>query len=215
MQVTVVALLAALAGLHAATVRGVREAEQFAAVGLGVGAAGEYLATSVVRGVRHHTRPKLGAVPLVGVLSWYAITYAAFDAVEGCLGARGGRWARILGTALVATSLDLLLDVFGLARGFWEWRQDGPYAREITGPNGRLGIPVANFVAWPLMTGGTVAVYLRLTGQTPPEGRVGLAGLVLLAYYLPAAMWASRRGRRRYLVSSLLAPLAVLWGALR
>ena len=102
---------------QAAAARGVRKAVVFAAVGLGIGAAGEYVATSVVPTVRHHTRPRLGRVPVGAVLSWYAITYAAFDAVDRCLGARGGRWARMLGTALVATSLDLLLDVFGLAHG--------------------------------------------------------------------------------------------------
>jgi len=198
---------------QAAAARGVRKAVVFAAVGLGIGAAGEYVATSVVRGVRHHTRPKLGEVPVGAVLSWYAITYAAYDSVERSLGARGGTWARVLGTALVATSLDLLLDVFGLATGLWEWRAGGPYAREIMGPNGQPGIPLGNFVAWPLMTAATVAAYLQLTGRERPTGGRGLGGVVLLGYYLPAALWAARRGRRRYLAYSALAPLAALWGA--
>jgi len=213
-QTVGVAILAGLAAWHAASTRGWWRAVLFAGLGLGVGAAGEYVATSVVPTVRHHTRPRLGRVPVGAVLSWYAITYAAFDSVERSLGPRRGTWPRVLGTALVATSLDLLLDVFGLAMGLWELRQDGTYAREIVGPNGRRGVPLGNFVAWPLMTGGTVAVYLRLTGPLAPSGRLGRGGLVLLGYYLPAARWAVRRGRRRYLAYSALAPLTALWGAL-
>jgi hypothetical protein len=40
------------------------------------------------------------------------------------------------------------------------------------------------------------------------------AALLLLSYYLPAAAWALRRGRRKYLIFS--APFATtLWAALR
>lgn len=266
--------LAGLAWLHAARTRGAGRALLFAALGLGAGTGGEYLAINVVPRVRHHTRPRLLGVPLAAVLSWYTIAYAAFDVADAALGRRGGRWERVGLTALLATSLDLLLDVYGLAHGLWEWHLDGAYAREVAGPNGRRGIPVENFLGWLAMTGGIASAYLLLGRERPPRpgpavdgdkprpgapggpvrreesgaplrrdadarpvregtgparragrhgpvggaGSRGLArrglggGLLLAAYYLPAAAWAVRSGRTRYLAYSALAPLGILLG---
>ena len=116
-----------------------------------------------------------------------------------------------LGTVLVATSLDLLVDPFGLDLGLWEWNNDGPYATDIEGPNGRHGVPLLNFAGW---LGLTTSVTIAYEGFTPDGGAAGyarlgaagspqagrIAALLLLPYYLPAVVWALKRGRRRYLL---------------
>ena len=118
--------------------------------------------------------------------------------------------------ALAATTFDLLLDPFGLDLGLWEWKGGGPYASEVKGPNGKRGIPLLNFVGWLAMTSGVTLAYQRLESggniAEPPDSEEGsgqgserVAAVLLLSYYPPAALWARKRGKRRYLLYS--APL--------
>jgi hypothetical protein len=81
--------------------------------------------------------------------------------------------------ALVATSLDLLLDPFGLDLGLWEWSEDGPYAPEVKGPNGKRGIPMLNIAGWiTLSTGVTLAYqHLRSRGNAPEPAESELGGV--------------------------------------
>jgi uncharacterized membrane protein len=197
--------LAAIAWVHSLRTRGLRSAMLFLGLGAGAGAAGEYLAINVWRQVRHHTRPRIHEVPPVAVLSWYAITYGAFCAAE-----RLRPVPLPVGAAMVATSLDLLFDCFGLDQGYWEWSTDGAYLPEIVGPNGRHGVPVANFVAWIVLTGGVSALYVLLGGRSTRAGR---GALLLLPYYAPAAAWAVQSRRWKLLLYSALAPLAILRAA--
>jgi uncharacterized membrane protein len=212
---------------HSIRVRGLRRGLVFAALGLGTGAAGEWMGVNLAHAVRHHSRPQVVGVPVAAVLSWYSITYAAFTMVERLAGRRrasqrGRFWALPVGTAALATSLDLVLDCYGLDQGLWEWPSGGAYARELAGPNGRHGIPVSNFLAWVTMTGTTSLAYLFVTrgwGGPPALPRAGGtraldAGSLLLApYYVLAAGWAIRNGHGRYLVYSGLVPIVL--GALR
>jgi hypothetical protein len=127
--------------------------------------------------------------------------------------------------ALAATSLDLLLDPFGLDLGLWEWSSDGPYASEVKGPNGKRGVPLLNFVGWIALTTSVTLAYQRLEsrqnaadtydpGNTGGPGSQRAAALLLLSYYLPAAAWALMQGKRKYLLYS--APFATtLWAALK
>jgi hypothetical protein len=107
-----------------------------------------------------------------------------------------------------------LLDPFGLDLGLWEWSDDGLYASEVKGPNGKRGIPLLNFAGWLALTTGVTLAYQRLqTGRNAadppansgesdgPSAERG-AALLLLSYYLPAALWALKRGRREYLLYS-------------
>jgi uncharacterized membrane protein len=115
--------------------------------------------------------------------------------------------------------LDLVLDCYGLDAGHWEWAADGRYARELVGSNGRRGIPIDNFVAWMLMTAGVCTAYLRVTGERDEVSRAARIcrwpALILLPYYLVAATWARRPGRRRYLAYSAAAPLLLAWSLVR
>lgn len=212
---------------HSLRARGARRTAVFAALGMGLPLAAEYMGVNVARVIRHHMRPQIRGVPLAAV-SWYNIGYATYAVVEDVLARAevdrtARRWAAPVGTAAVATSLDLLFDCFGLDLGLWEWRDGGPYAREIVGPNGKAGIPVANFVGWIALTGSVSLGYELLTSSADvrssevrgTRGRAGRSAALLLApYYVAPAIWAVARRKPRYLAYSALVPLALgmsLW----
>jgi hypothetical protein len=127
--------------------------------------------------------------------------------------------------ALAATNFDLLLDPFGLDLGLWEWGGDGSYATEVKGPNDKRGVPLLNFVGWIALVISVTLAYQRLeagrdAADAPGPGDAGApragreAALLLLSYFLPAAAWAMKRGRGKYMLYS--APFtATLWAALK
>jgi hypothetical protein len=214
---------AALALRHSLRVRGGRDTAIFAALGIGLPTLGEWYAINIDRGVRHHAAPQVLGMPVHAAVAWWTIASATHALTEELLGRHGAsaavrRWATPTGCALIATSLDLVLDPYGLANGFWEWRDDGSYAREITGANGRSGIPTENYVAWLGLVGGVTALYGLLTGRSAPRttepASTRDAASILLSYYLPAALWALKERRPRYLLNSALFPVALacaLW----
>ncbi len=118
-----------------------------------------------------------------------------------------------------------MLDPFGLDLRLWEWSGDGPYASEVKGPNGKRGVPLLNFAGWIVLTASVTLAYQRLeSGQNAADkfdsedaggpGSQRAAALLLLSYYLPAAVWALKREKRKYLLYS--APFATtLWAALK
>ncbi len=215
---------------HSLQTRGLRRTLLFAALGNAIPILGELLAINGLKVLRHHARPQAGGVPLAIALGWYNVGYGTFAVMESIMGATGSRedgrsGTLVPATALVATSLDLLLDPCGLDVGLWEWSGDGPYASEVEGPNGYRGVPLLNYAGWiSLLTSITFAYQLleprpRATGATgpwaagsPQAGRS--AALLLLSYYLPAAAWTLRQRRPRHLIYS--APFAAaLWRALK
>jgi hypothetical protein len=201
----------------------------FAASGSAIPILGELVAVNVLKVLRHHARPQVGGVPLAIALGWYNVGYGTLAIVKGTINNAAdpqGRESLALApaTALAATNLDLLLDPFGLELGLWEWSEDGPYASEVKGPNGKRGVPLVNFAGWIALTTSVTLAYQRLeTGHnaayTCDPGDTGGpwaerdAALLLLSYYLPAAVWGLKRGKRKYLLYS--APFATtLWAAL-
>jgi uncharacterized membrane protein len=190
----------------------------FAALGNAIPILGELLAVRVLKVLRHHARPQVKGVPLAIALGWYNVGYGTLAMMKGIInnGAdpQGSKSLALApATALAATNLDLLLDPLGLELGLWEWSEDGPYASELKGPNGKRGIPLLNFAGWLALTTGVTLAYQRLqiTGNvadTPdPEDSGGpgserAAALLVLSYYLPAAVWALKQGRRKYLLYS-------------
>lgn len=216
--------LAGRAVTHSLRARGPRRTLLFAALGMGLPALAEYRAINVSKILRHHGRPRVKEVPLSVVLGWYTIAYASFAMMESLWTQAGvdhtkRRWLLPASTALVATSLDLALDPFGLEQGLWEWNSDGPYAAEIAGANGKHGVPLQNFAGWLGLTGGVTLGYGLLAGGVHAETAPGAAGSVkagraaarlLLPLYLPAATWALRTRKPRYLLYSALFPLVLL-----
>lgn len=185
--------------------RGPRRAAVLLALGVGLPAAGEVLATGPLGLLRHRTRPRVAGVPVAVLLGWYCAISGSLSVAENALDHLPLEEAdreRFLpfGAALVGASLDLILDPAGLDIGLWEWNGDGAYAREVEGANGRRGVPLVNYAGWLLLVAGVVSVHRRLFEGRPPAGR--LPALLLLPYYLAAAAWAIKRRRFRYLIYS-------------
>ncbi len=223
-------VVAGLSAAHSLRARGLRRTLLFAALGSGIPILGELLAVNVLKVLRHHARPQAGGVPLAIALGWYNVGYGTFAVMESIMSATGpreeaGSRALVPATALAATSMDLLLDPCGLELGLWEWSGDGPYASEVEGPNGYRGVPLLNYAGWiSLLTSVTLAYRLlepRRRATAPPDpwtaGRPQAgrgAALLLLSYYLPAAVWTLEQRRPRRLLYS--APFAAaLWTALK
>jgi uncharacterized membrane protein len=217
-------VVAGLSLAHSLRTRGLRRTLLFAAPGTAIPILGELLAVKGLKLLRHHARPQAGGVPLAVALGWYNVGYGTLAVVESIVDADGpddgaGSWTLALATALAATSLDLLLDPCGLDLGLWEWSRDGPYAAEVKGPNHNRGIPLLNYAGWiALITSVTLASRLldpkHNAADAPNAAAAGRgAALLLLSYYLPAAAWALKQRRPKYLVYS--APFALaLWLAL-
>jgi len=223
-------IVATLSFIHSLRTQGLRRTLLCAALGNAIPILGELLAVHILRMLRHHARPQVKGVPLAIALGWYNVGYGTLAMMKGTINnAADPQDSKSLvlapATALAATSFDLLLDPFGLELGLWEWSEDGPYASELKGPNGKRGVPLLNFAGWLALTTGVTLAYQRLqvggnVAEAPdPEDSVGpgserAAALLLLSYYLPAAVWALKRGRRKYLLYS--APFATtLWAALK
>jgi len=201
------------AGLHLAVsirARGLRRSALFFALGTGLPAAGELLATGPLELLRHRVRYRVAGVPLAILLGWYAV-------IHGCLSVAGRFSGRVqpderakrTGPALAAllgVSLDLILDPAGLDIGLWEWNVDGAYASEIRGANGRGGVPLVNYLGWAALVGG-VTYACGLGREDEEEGL--LPALLVLPYYLAGAGWALRRRRFGYLVLSAPFPIAL------
>jgi uncharacterized membrane protein len=122
-------------------------------------------------------------------------------------------------TTLVATSLDLVMNCFGLDQGLWEWNLDGPYAAEIEGTNGRNGIPFLNFFGWIFLVATIVLLCQSLTrteeaeNDQQPRRQSGVDRLpvvMLLPYYLVSAIWAIKKRKPRYLLYSVVFPVTLL-----
>ena len=221
-------IVATLNVIHSLRTYGLHRTLLFAALGHGIPILGELLAIHVLKVIRHHIQPQISDVPLAIALGWYNVGYGTLATVNGAF--NEGDKARVRKSlaptvALAATSLDLLLDPLGLDLGLWEWSEGGPYALETKGPNGKRGIPVLNFAGWLTLSTSVILAYQRLRTRgdaaDASDSQNGggsdterAAALLLLSYYLPAAAWALKRGRRKYLIFS--APFATtLWAALR
>jgi uncharacterized membrane protein len=215
-------IMAALSIVHSLRTQGLRRTLLFAALGNAIPILGELLAIHILRMLRHRMRPQVKGVPLAIALGWYNVGYGTLAMMKGAINnAADSQDRKILAlapaTALAATNLDLLLDPFGLELGLWEWSEDGPYASEVKGPNGKRGVPLLNFAGWFALTTGVTLAYQRLQiggnvadapdpehSDSPWAERT--AALLLLSYYLPAAVWALKQGKRKYLLYS--APFA-------
>jgi uncharacterized membrane protein len=215
-------IVAGLSLAHSLRTRGLRRTLLFAAPATAIPILGELLAIKGLKLLRHHARPQAGGVPLAIALGWYNVGYGTFTVVESIMNADGpddvaGSWTLAPATALAATSLDLLLDPYGLDLGLWEWSRDGRYAAGIKGPNHNRGVPLLNYAGWiSLIISVTLAFRLldpEHAADAPGPAAARSAALLLLSYYLPAAAWALKQRRPKYLLYS--APFALaLWLAL-
>lgn len=186
------------------------------ALGTGLPAAGELLATGPLRLLRHRLRYRVAGVPVAVLLGWYAairgsLTVAARVCGRLGLDARTERRAVPVLAALTGVGLDLILDPAGLDAGLWEWKVVGRYASGVRGANGLAGVPLVNYLGWAALVWGVA----RLYGPDREATRDGpLPALVMTTPYLAAAGWALGRGRLRYLLYSSAFPI-LLYAGLR
>jgi uncharacterized membrane protein len=201
------------AGLHLVAsirTRGLRRSALFFALGTGLPAAGELLATGPLKLLRHRLRYRIAGVPLAILLGWYAAIHGSVVIARRISGRlhRGEDTKRVTVPALatlIGVGLDLILDPAGLDVGLWEWNKDGAYAGEVVGPNGHRGVPLVNYLGWISLVGGVAGVY-GLARQKDDEEEL-LPALLLLPLYLASVGWALKRRRFRYLLLS--APFSV------
>lgn len=194
------------------------------ALGVGLPALAEVWITSLDRLLRHRMEPGILGVPVAIPLLWFNLIFGGAAMTESALGRlhisdRSRRSLLAPATALTATSLDLVMDCFGLDQGLWEWNPGGPYAAEIRGANGKRGIPLLNFFGWLFLVWTVVYIHqsssrqkdVESDPQRPDEGRLKKAViLALLPYYAVSAAWAIRQGKVRFLLYSLAFPATML-----
>ncbi len=203
-------------------------AARSSAAGIGLPALAEVWITSLDKLLRHRMEPRVLGVPLAIPLLWFNVIFSSIAVTEAALSRlhlneENKRVLLAPATALTATSLDLVMDCFGLDRGLWEWNLDGPYATEIEGANGRRGIPLLNFFGWLFLVGAIVLIHQSFTRRDDAEenqepGRQisveQLSLVALVPYYLVSVVWAIRKCKLRYLLYSSMFP-ATLIAALR
>ena len=203
---------------------GWRNGAQLSAIGVGLPALAEIWFSSVDKILRHRMEPRILGVPLGIPLLLFNIIFGSVAAAEPVLARLRLNEAQretLLAptTALVATSLDLVMDCYGLDEGLWEWNLDGPYAAEIEGANGRNGIPLLNYFGWMFLAVVVVLLYQYVTSDEEvasdeqPRRRPNVERLsivMLLPYYLVSVIWAIKKRKARYLLYSVLFPTALI-----
>ncbi len=217
--ITTAFIMTAIASLRT---RGLRRTLLFVALGIGLPVTFEYYSINNRHILRHHLQPQFKGVPIGIALAWYAVGYNTFTMVESLMGqlqipAALRRLLLPIGTAVTATSLDLLADVAFLDQGYWEWEEDGSYAHEVVGANGKRGIPAVNYTGWLALTSGVPGAFLALGGGTGEEkqstwsARAGrVAALFLLPSYLMSVGWELSHGRYKYILYSALFPVVLI-----
>jgi len=217
-----------LVGIFALTVasslktRGLRRTLLFVSLGMGLPALGEYYSINKERLVRHHLQPKVKGLPLGIACGWYIVGYNTFAMLESLALQLGIPEAsrRVLlpiATGLTATSLDLVTDVSLLEQGYWEWSTNGEYAADVTGPNGKHGIPAKNYAGWLILMTMVSLLYLLLSDERQAEPDRGdaaanvsagrQAAMLLLPAYLSSLQWELRQRRFTYLLYAALFPV--------
>jgi uncharacterized membrane protein len=122
-----------------------------------------------------------GGVPIAVALVWSALITSAM-AVAARSG-RPGAGARAAAAALVAVSLDLLLEPVAVRSGFWRWTPPGPW----------LGVPIGNFVGWAVIVAGYALGAERFAGERAPAREAAIRLLVaagsILALVVVGLAW--------------------------
>jgi putative membrane protein len=108
---------------------------------------------------------RVGGVPLIIIVTWSSIMYAAYMLIDWLLGLNGETrarswWGRTLWSGLLAAATatlvcawDMMIDPFATSgvwidvgkEPWWYWTNGGPYLKELS-PG--AGVPIGNFVGW-------------------------------------------------------------------
>jgi uncharacterized membrane protein len=122
-------------------------------------------------------------VPLAVAAVWAAVITSAM-AVAGRREKASRAW-RAVTAALVAITLDLMIEPVATRANLWRWTPPGPW----------LGVPIGNFVGWGVIVGAYAYGATRWagTGPIPMQAvrRIALAAACILALVLVGTVWTS------------------------
>jgi uncharacterized membrane protein len=154
------------------TVTTARVATRWGSGRAGAAAATIALATAAVErvgtrtglpfGRYHYTdalAPRVGGVPAIVPLAWFAMAVPAREAAHSALGARSTPLGRVVLGSAALTAWDLFLDPQMVGEGYWVWARRGRYR----------GIPAGNFAGWFLTGLGVMAVLEALVPSDRPD----------------------------------------------
>jgi len=182
----------AAAFLHARRALGARRA---AGELLVLAAYGFALEAVAIRVFSSHTYGTAWVAAPLGVPLAVAVVWAAVIASAMALAARlrgPSAWSRAATAALVAMSLDLLMEPVAVRIGLWHWTPAGPW----------MGVPIGNFVGWAVIVAGYALGAERFGGD--PAGReagrrVAVAAGSVLALVAVGLAWRELRAERLFL----------------
>ena len=167
--------------------RAIGELLALAAYGYGVEAAAIGLFGSHSYGASWLAAPF--GVPLAVALVWAAVISSSM-ALSARIDPRGTT-ARAAAAALIAISLDVLMEPVAVRIGLWRWTPAGPW----------LGGPIGNFVGWAVIVAGYTLGAERFTGGGPLyreiADRLAVAGASVMGLILVGLAW--KRLRAEYL----------------
>lgn len=103
-------------------------------------------------------RLRVGGVPVLVPLAWYAVAVPAQAVAARSFGARTNPATRVGLAAFAMTAWDLFLDPQMTAEGYWQWTNGGRYR----------GVPLRNFVGWLIVAIG-LASAADATGATSDD----------------------------------------------
>lgn len=148
-----------------------------------------------------HQLSAIAGVPLIVLLAWFMMGYAAHIAARRMSTRPWARWAW---ASLMLAAWDLYLDPQfildpHLRHGWWRWLDPTPHLPGVP------GIPLTNYLGWLLAAGIIQAVLMAVLGPTrAPHGRwdvptvfilwTWIGGAIAVGWFLgqvPAAMWGA------------------------
>jgi uncharacterized membrane protein len=181
-----------LAFLHARRALGARRA---AGEMLTLAAYGYALEAVAIQLFGSHTYGTAWVLTPLGVPLAVAVVWAAVISSSMALAARSG-WrgvdARAAAAALIAISLDLLMEPVAVRAGLWRWTPPGPW----------LGVPIGNFVGWAVIVAAYAAGAERFAGDGPAPreaaGRLVLVVASVLALVVVGLSWRLLHAERLF-----------------
>lgn len=151
--------------------------------------------TGAIYGPYHYSDQlgfKLGHVPVLIPLTWFAMIYPAYVVANALVGQHlfgtSGRRRHVLWLALVSavvmTCWDVVMDPVMSAGGYWVWEQPGGY----------FGVPFQNYLGWIATTFTIYTAYRMYEWRSPnvpsaAEFDVAIAAMPVLAYGLASMFY--------------------------
>ena len=158
---------------HSVMVKGVRQTVAFFLIAWAISWFCEFIGHNYAWFFGHYKytdtlKPRIGGVPVLIIVTWSVVIYAAFMLIDWLVGIKGAQrvrswWGKVIWAALIAaasatmvTAWDMMVDPFATSqvwmtavekKPWWYW-EGGPYLKELGVWKGEGGVPIGNFVGW-------------------------------------------------------------------